>query len=498
MTIAIAHNAVTAKLINAPREAKLEVQQLLSFASGSFGASAFGSGAWAGRSTFFEFNPATFPRGFVGLVHAHLTKLGYKVRLVRKPFPAPLGPEKPKVDDFPEDPRYDYQPEVVEKLLRHGQIIAQVATGGGKSRIARLAFARIARRTLFLTTRSILMYQMRDAFEENLGLRAGVFGDSQWTQPQLFNVGMVQTLSDRLFAGDQEAIDLLNSFEFVILEEAHEISNDQYYAVMGACKNAHYRLALTGTPYMKEDEEANMRLMAVSGPVAIKVTEKMLIDRGILARPFFKYIELPDDPPAQYVDANGKVQKLYRSTPYQKAYEVGVIHNERRNKHILYEAARAVRYGLPVMILIQRKEHGKILQRMLTEFGVRTNFIWGEKNQNERKAALLALKEGRIQCLIGSTILDVGVDVPAVGMVILAGAGKAEVAYRQRIGRGLREKKNGMPNVCFVVDFMDPINNHLRDHARQRKAIVERTPGFAEGILSGDFDYAAYGFKRAA
>jgi superfamily II DNA or RNA helicase len=99
--------------------------------------------------------------------------------------------------------------------------------------------------------------------------------------------------------------------------------------------------------------------------------------------------------------------------------------------------------------------------------------------------------------LIGSTILDVGVDVPAVGMVILAGGGKAEVANRQRIGRGLREKKNEMPNVAFIVDFADGFNTHLSGHYRTRRAIVESTPGFAENVVS-DFDYAGLGFVRRA
>lgn len=81
-------------------------------------------------------------------------------------------------------------------------------------------------------------------------------------------------------------------FEFVILEEAHEASGNSYYEILRYCKNAHYRLALTGTPFMRESEESNMRLMACSGPIAIKVTEEMLIQRGVLAKPYFKYIEL--------------------------------------------------------------------------------------------------------------------------------------------------------------------------------------------------------------
>ena len=50
-------------------------------------------------------------------------------------------------------------------------------------------------------------------------------------------------------------------------------------------------------------------------------------------------------------------------------------------------------------------------------------------------------------------ILDVGVDVPSVGCIILAGGGKAEVANRQRIGRGLRAKKLG-PNIDSTCHWM--------------------------------------------
>ena len=112
-------------------------------------------------------------------------------------------------------------------------------------------------------------------------------------------------------------------------------------------------------------------------------------------------------------------------------------------------------------------------------------FLW--RNAKERSVALNRLKNREIDVLIGSTILDVGVDVPAVGMVILAGAGKTQVAIRQRIGRGLRAKKTGA-NVCFIVDFNDPFNIYLSNHANLRRRIIEKTDGFNEGIVS-DFCY---------
>lgn len=501
-TVQLAFNATTAKLVgNVPKEVKLEVQRVLSYSvAGCEHMAAFQSGNWDGRSSFFDFTSGTFPRGFATYVFSALTKMGHRVQIVKKPYPAPLGPANPVVDAFPEETRYDYQRQVVEKLERHGQIIAQVATGGGKSRIAKLATARIGRPTLFLTTRGVLMYQMAKSFK-SINKKVAILGDGNLEISREVTCGMVQTIVSWLEEPDStkseaaqrkqaarraKMIEALSIFEFVILEEAHEASGNSYFEILKHCKNAHYRLALTGTPFMKDDEEANMRLMASSGPIAIKVTEKMLIDRGILAKPYFKYVTLKESP-----------KKLYRSTPWQRAIEVGIVGNDLRNKHIVAECMRAKRYGMTAMVLVQRKEHGKVLCEKLTECGLRADYIRGVDDQVERDAALKRLGNNEIDILIGTTILDVGVDVPAVGMIILAGGGKAEVALRQRVGRGLREKKNGGPNVAFIVDFADDFNTHLKGHYKQRRYIIENTEGFGENIVA-DFDFAGLGFKKAA
>lgn len=570
--ITIAHNPVTAKIVNAPREALLEVHRLLSYSvEGSEHMPSFKSGDWNGKSSFFSWDKHTFPTGFVRMIVQGLRKLGYTVQIMAKPAPEPLGPELPAVDEFGYIERYDYQPQAVEQLVRHKNITVQVATGGGKSRIARMAMKRIDRPSLFLTTRGILMHQMHQAIEKMEGKPCAILGDGEWGIPYTkpdgtpgrklskFTVGMVQTLAQRLeiktvdaemkalqarranevskkieaertklkkakvpivqigerllaYASELEkaypsaaedkakitakvekherlrlaTIDILAKFELVIVEEAHEVSSDSFYIVMAACRNAHYRMALTGTPFMKDDEEANMRLLASCGPVAIKITEKMLIDRGILARPYFKYIGLPEA---------HKPKTLYRSTPWQKAYEVGIVSNEYRNKAFCAEILRARSYGLNSMVLVQHKAHGELLKSMLQRAGLKVEFIYGEDNQSARSAALTALGNGGLDVLIGSTILDVGVDVPSVGMIVLAGGGKAEVATRQRIGRGLREKKGGGPNVAFIVDAADDHNNHIKGHYLQRRGIVKSTPGFAENVVE-DFDFKALGFER--
>jgi superfamily II DNA or RNA helicase len=377
------------------------------------------------------------------------------------------------------------------------------------------------------------MYQMKNQMEADCGFNVGIVGDGEWAPVKGFNVGMVQTFVaqlkvpsldaerrevvrqlenreltadnatiakeakrryDRSVAIRNRALRFLELVEVVIGEEAHEAGGNSYYEILKHCKNAHIRVALTATPFMRDAAEDNMRLMAAFGPVLVRVSEKLLIDRGILAKPYFRFVESKPHP------------KLRKSSPWQRAYELGYATNEFMIADIVNDAKRAIACGLPVLTLIQRMNHGATLYRAMIDAGVRSVFLRGENDQDERERALKALAAGKIDNIIGSTIVDVGVDVPAIGLVQLAGGGKAEVALRQRVGRGLRAKK-GMKNVCFIADYtVGPCeggarrsyNSYLRDHARQRRGIIEGTPGFVEGILAPGADFPWHLFAERA
>lgn len=467
---------------------------------------------WDGRSTLYDWTSGKFPAGFVPTALSILQQHGWEAQQVRHPLPAPRGPmptqDAPIVDTHAPDPNRDYQFKAVRILEKHGSYIAQIATGGGKSRVAALCITRIGRKTIFVTTRQALLYQMGEALDE-MGIKVSYCGDGTWDTSGDVVCAMIPTLWDRLspFQPDpmrmtndemklaakrwksryDEAVALLDSIEFVIGEEAHEAGGLGYYEVLKACRKAHYRLALTATPMMR-DGESDLRLVGMFGPIRLRVTEEYLIGCGILAKPIFKYIPIgpKEQPPT-----------LRRGTAWQKAEELGIVDNMTRNKHVCAETIRGSRWGLPVGILVKRQKHGKVLHELLKQCGLKGTYIFGESKKDKRKDALNKLATGEYDYVIGSTIIDVGVDVPALQILIMAGGGKAEVAVRQRIGRALRRKKN-TPNFAFIVDFEDGQNKHLIKHAKQRRAIVEQTPGFREGILprGKDFDFAALGFRR--
>ncbi|HIV78913.1 MAG TPA: DEAD/DEAH box helicase [Candidatus Sphingomonas excrementigallinarum] len=531
-------NPVLAKVEGIDDPTKLALSDAMSFIVDGYEHTDAGrSGGWDGRSTLYDWTSGRFPAGFIATAIATLQNEGWEVQQVRKPLPAPLGPmptqKCPIVDEHAPDPNREYQFKAVRILEKHGSYIAQIATGGGKSRVAALCITRIGRKTMFVTTRQALLYQMGEALDEMgkailaklsddqllaklgteiasklKGFTVSYVGDSTWDTSGDVVCAMVPTLSQRIAPLElpltstldekkraterwqrryDEAIAFLDSVEFVIGEEAHEAGGNGYYDVLGKCRNAHYRLALTATPMMK-DGESDLRLIARFGPIRLRVTEEYLIGCGILAKPFFKYIP---------IGAKEQPPTLRRATAWQKAEDLGIVNNMTRNKHVCAETIRGSRWGLPVGILVKRQKHGKILHDMLKQCGLKGAFIFGESGNDKRKEALKKLATGEFDYVIGSTIIDVGVDVPALQILIMAGGGKAEVAIRQRIGRALR-KKYKTPNFAFLVDFEDGNNKHLIKHAKARRAIVEQTAGFAEGILprGKDFDFAALGFQR--
>jgi superfamily II DNA or RNA helicase len=561
--LTIIHNPVVAQLINPDRDARLMVSEILSYKVGDFATSS----GFDGVTSMYSMRKNQFPAGFVRMVKLRMEKAGYKVMLRSKPRPEALGPERPVVDSFAIDEKYEYQYETVKRLVTMGGMIAQVATGGGKSRIFKIAAERINRPTLFVTTRKTLMYQMAASYAETINKPYGFIGDGKWAP---YNKGVTFAIVDTLVSALQvvsldqemenailrhnkqvdtkvkaalkaaklpadysnldfvegdaakvtkakciklaarvrdanqfdaesaaaklkkkvvkqekrrnEAMEYLSSVEFVTFEEAHEVSGEGFFDLAMALKNAHFRLALTATPFMKDDEQANMRLMAATGPIGIRITEKDLIDKGILAKPYFMFIP------------SSTTRGVHRATSFSVAYERNIVNHTERNRKAVKMCTVGKQYGLTTVLLVQRTEHGRKLEAMCKLAGLRARFISGEDEQSFRKAATDALGSGEADVVIGTSILDVGVDMPAVGQVGLVGGGKAEVAIRQRIGRGLRAKKKG-PNVCFVFTFEDQGNNNLVKHSREVRRIIRETPGFVEGIVT-QFDYSM--FKRVA
>ena len=439
---------------------------------------------WDGSLCFFHRNSNTLDVGLIDIAREKALEIGLDIPVVdmRPKVSIDLGPDEKIATILEGKTLRDYQVGANRAIFEKTRGIIQSPTGSGKTVIAAAA-TRIAnifgKRVLFITHQKELMYQTHKAFT-NCGIDTGLCGDSTRDLRHPTVIGTVQTLyggtekkskeGKIIRRADPELAALLKGADFIFLDEAHRGDTMTFQAVCNECSNAYFRIGLTATPMMKGLFE-DLQLISQTGGIIYHITIKDLVDRGLLAQPYIKFIKIT-------------APLLNQRLAYAAAYSQGIARNDLRNQQIIEHAVDFAHAGLTTLILVSKIEHGKHLLEMLARYpGLRIRFIHGSKDIETREEALKALAAKEIDILISSTISDEGVDIPAVSAVILAGGMKSPIKLYQRVGRGMRPKKDA--NWVLIVDFIDLTNKHLARHSKERFQLIHDEPGF---IIVPNFD----------
>ena len=104
--------------------------------------------------------------------------------------------------------------------------------------------------------------------------------------------------------------------------------------------------------------------------------------------------------------------------------------------------------------------------------GVRVGIVHGRMKPAEKDAAMLAFKNGKIQLLVATTVIEVGVDVPNATLMVIENAERMGLAQlhqlRGRVGRGSEA------STCVLL-YRSPLSQLARERLR---AIRETNDGF--------------------
>jgi len=104
--------------------------------------------------------------------------------------------------------------------------------------------------------------------------------------------------------------------------------------------------------------------------------------------------------------------------------------------------------------------------------GVRVGIVHGRMKPAEKDAAMLAFKNGKIQLLVATTVIEVGVDVPNATLMVIENAERMGLAQlhqlRGRVGRGSEASS------CVLL-YRSPLSQLARERL---KAIRETNDGF--------------------
>ena len=152
-------------------------------------------------------------------------------------------------------------------------------------------------------------------------------------------------------------------------------------------------------------------------------------------------------------------------------YRLAIMENEVLNNKVVELARKASEKG-SVLIIINWVQHGQNLLNMFAPED-KAELIHAELHTTGRfKEVIDDFKQEKIKILIASPVFDEGMDMPNIRTLILASGGKSSIQLLQRIGRGLRKKKED--NYLDVHDFVSASHKYILNHALARLKEYEK------------------------
>jgi len=348
---------------------------------------------------------------------------------------------------------YDYQEELIELGLENKQGIIKSPTGSGKTLImAGIIKALTGRKMVILFNAKQLLKQTYDFLTEtcgfpDIGLCFGegyIYGDVM--------LCTVQSIEKILDTHLEEA-------QVLMVDECHEFANGKTtLAALRAFPKALYRLGFTATP--PSDSIPRYSLEGALGSVLQVVNTADLIESGKLTKPIIQIID-------RLYTASG----IDEDMSYMDVYEEYIVNNDSRNEIIkeLVNDIKKRNKRSRILVLTKSLDHGRTLEDLL---GENCEFLQGCDSIGERYNAISRFRGCRdSSILIGTKILQTGVNIEEITHFINARGMKSEIATIQALGRALR--KHESKEVVYVYDFLDK-EKYLREHSLSRKRHYER------------------------
>jgi superfamily II DNA or RNA helicase len=368
-----------------------------------------------------------------------------------------------------------YQNDVLSVVKDKDCGVIRSATGSGKSLMAAMITAYFGKPTFIYVIGTDLLYQFHNFFNEVFDEDVGVIGDglceikkinivSVWTIGQAIGLKS-QITTDKIgkekSLGDSKYNDirkLMKTVKLNIFDECHMSSCNTIQEIYKNI-NPEYIYGMSASPW--RDDGSDLLIESIFGSKIVDISASPLIDQGYLVPPLIKFVKVP-----KYKE------KLTKKYPH--IYKKYVVENDIRNSLVSQWAKILVDKNYKVLVLYTQIAHGKILYKKISE-ELPCILLSGKDSIDARNKAKERLESGEVNCIIASTIFDIGVDMPALSGLILAGAGKSSVRALQRIGRVIRPWKG--KKRAAVIDFYDDVH-YLSKHSKERKKIYSSEKGF--------------------
>lgn len=286
---------------------------------------------------------------------------------------------------------------------------------------------------------------------------------------------LIRSKNKKVFDKYDFAVKTLEQVKVVIVDECHNATSDSYQIPLSYMTNARQRIGLSGTINTKDI----LKWTTLKGTFSdrlFKVSNDDLIKREISAKPLIKFIPIYEPKDLDALAAKEIPVAMNANSAaimqYQAVYRLGITENDYRNNIIANLAAKLSQQKKGVtLIVVNSVDHGKRVQDILNKMNIANAYMHGEVSPEDREDILRRTKANELSVLIGTSVVDEGLDIATLKYLIYASGGKSFRAVLQRIGRVLRISDKKQSTVIF--DLEDRTHKLLYKQAQTRRKIYK-------------------------
>lgn len=334
--------------------------------------------------------------------------------------------------------------------------LLQGDVGSGKTVVAMFAMTLAADNGLqaaFMAPTEILAFQhfmVMQKFTEPLGLRAGFLGGRQQKKERREVLDLLEAGQLHIVVGTHAVIEEEVRFKrlgLAVIDEQHRFGVLQRKALQDKAENPHV-LLMTATPIPRTLS------MGFFGDLDVTVIDQLPGGRKHIVTRLCRESDKPD---------------IFRFL--RQEVEQG------RQAYIVYPLVEESEK-------IDLKAATESFQQLRDELlpGVGMGLIHGQMPSCEKERVMEAFRSGKIDLLVGTTVIEVGVDVPNATVMVIEHAERFGLAQlhqlRGRVGRGRHQ------SYCFLL------YETLGSDARERLSAMESTN---DGFRLSEIDAALRG-----
>lgn len=355
----------------------------------------------------------------------------------------------------------------LRKILEAGEKRALLisATGTGKTYASAFAMRELGfKRVLFLVHRGQLARQTKKSYEKVFAntVSMGLVGAGYHDYDKDYIFATVQTLNK-----DEHLMEYKpDTFDCIVLDEAHHTSADTYQKVMNYFTPKLW-LGMTATPDKRDDNIAGRNIYEIFHyQIAYEIRLQQAMEENLLCP--FHYFGISDI--AMLGDKQVNTKKITDR-------DFNMLTGEERVKHIVEQAHYFGYSGEKVkgLVFCSRIEEAvalseKFNQTINPETGkvFRTMALSGKTSEEERQRAFerLAMNEEEanksnipLDYIFSVEILNEGMDIVEVNQVIMLRPTESPIVFIQQLGRGLR--KAAGKEFVVVLDFIGNYSNNF-------------------------------------